>query len=512
MTTHFHRSVAVITYRIADQANGKPDTIDTIMQEFLSGLDELDKDGHLTRDIIPADSVKYFDFISNYSEKAAGFLSVYKVNSNFLLRNREGLSGYNHNIHNLLVSNDRANNDLPQWTVDFKNNFYIIANPIARLIYFVIGLDFTYQGDRPLESFSTLEFFRFSDGVNSEKYKLQIRNKSNANTDKTDPSAKHNASLSLGTIIQNVVPGLAHFTPVAKRPSLLHIFPKSYYTEASDLLYKTLRIPLADVNHLENSTDSLIRTSNMIDIAVLNEGASIIDRGFREANQMNEYFNKYFPSFILALNQREVLLQFNREVSLIEIDPKMLNSSNEIDPKMLNSSNINVEIVDLRKELLELKKRVNIIIFKQIFYSVSHFDELNQLFDELMDKFKINVLLKDSQECVQEAYSLVESFEREEAKKREKEKDDREKEVAKRTNENQTKTNNLINLLTLIGISTVIFETYAFLHVDEFIFLNSFNKDLLHTLVVVIMVLFLLVMWRRHTKITSNTFSDHLNK
>jgi hypothetical protein len=259
----------------------------------------------------------------------------------------------------------------------------------------------------------------------------------------------------------------------------------------------------------------------MIEIAVLNEGASIIDRGFQEANQMNEYFNKYFPSFILALNQREVLLQFNREVSLIEINPKLLNSSYEIDPKLLNSSyeidpkllNSSYKYVkNLRKELLELKKRVDIIIFKQIFYSVSHFDELNRLFDELMDKFKIKVLLKDSQECVQEAYSLVESFEREEAKKREKEKDDREKEVAKRTNENQTKTNNLINLLTLISISTVIFETYAFLHVDEFIFLNSFNKDLLHTLVVVIMVLFLLVMWRRHTKITSNTFSDHLNK
>lgn len=444
MTTHSHRSVAVITYRIADQANGNPDTI---MQEFLSGLDKLE-DYHMgKRDTIPFDSSKYFDFIVNHSKESTGFLSVYQVKADCFTHNNEVLSGYNPNIHELYVSNDRANNDLPQWTVDFKNNFYIIANPIARLIYFVIGLDFTYQGDRPLESFSTLEFFRFSDGVNSEKYKLQIRNRSNANTDKTDTSAKHNASLSLGTIIQNVVPGLAHFCPSISRkrprPSLLHIFPKSYFTEASDLLYKTLRIPLADDNHLENSTDTLIRTSNMIDIAVLNEGASIIDRGFREANQMNEYFNKYFPSFILALNQREVLLQFNREVSLIEINPKLLNSSYEIDPKLLNSSYKTVK--NLSKKLLELKKRVDLIIFKQIFYSVSHFDELNRLFDGLMDKFKINVLLKDSQECVQEAYSLVESFEREEAKKREKEKDDREKEVAKRNNENQTKTNNLIN-------------------------------------------------------------------
>jgi len=70
MTTHSHRSVAVITYRIADHVNGNPDTI---MQEFLGGLDKLDKDGHLIRDMIPADSVKYFDFISNHSKKATGF-------------------------------------------------------------------------------------------------------------------------------------------------------------------------------------------------------------------------------------------------------------------------------------------------------------------------------------------------------------------------------------------------------------------------------------------------------
>ncbi|MFM8319008.1 MAG: hypothetical protein ACKOAV_11655, partial [Bacteroidota bacterium] len=284
------------------------------MHEFLGGLDKLDKDGHLMRDMIQADSAKYFDFISNYSEKATGFLSVYKVNPNYLLRNKEGLSGYNHNIHDLLVSNDNANNASTQWTVDFKNNFYIIANPIARLLYFVMGFDFSYEGDRPLESFSTLEFFRFSvdsDKRISDKHKLHIRHKTNKNAEITDASEEFHRPFSLETIIQRVVPGLAYFSPIAKRPSLLHIFPKSYYSEASGLLYKTLRIPSADVSHLENSTDSIIRTSNMIDIAVLSEGASIIDSGFKEANQKNEYFNKYFASFIFALNQREVLLQFN---------------------------------------------------------------------------------------------------------------------------------------------------------------------------------------------------------
>ena len=303
MTTHSHLSVAVLTYRIADLANGNPDTI---MQEFLGGLDKLEKDRHLKRDMIQADSAKYFDFISNYSEKATGFLSVYKVNPNYLLRNKEGLSGYNHNIHDLLVSNDNANNALPQWTVDFKNNFYIIANPIARLLYFVMGFDFSYEGDRPLdrplESFSTLEFFRFSvdsDKRISDKHKLHIRHKPNEKAEITDASAIFHHPFSLETIIQKVVPGLAHFSHIAKRPSLLHIFPKSYSTEASGLLYKTLRIPSADVTHLENSTDSVIRTTNIIDIAVLNEGASIIDSGFKEANQKNEYFNKYFASFIL---------------------------------------------------------------------------------------------------------------------------------------------------------------------------------------------------------------------
>ena len=38
MTTHSHRSVAVLSYRISDQASGQQEAI---MQNFLSGLDQL---------------------------------------------------------------------------------------------------------------------------------------------------------------------------------------------------------------------------------------------------------------------------------------------------------------------------------------------------------------------------------------------------------------------------------------------------------------------------------------
>lgn len=499
MTTPCHLSVAVLTYRIADQANGNPDTI---MQEFLEGLDKLEKDSHLKRDMIQADSAKYFDFISNYSEKATGFLSVYKVNPNYLLRNKEGLSGYNHNIHDLLVSNDNANNVSPQWTVDFKNNFYIIANPIARLLYFVMGFDFSYEGDRPLdrplESFSTLEFFRFSvdsDKRISDKHKLHIRHKPNEKAEITDASEEFRRPFSLETIIQSVVPGLAHFSPIAKRPSLLHIFPKSYCTEASGLLYKTLRIPSADVSHHENSTDSLIRTSNMIDIAVLNEGASIIDSGFKEANQKNEYIKKYFASFIFALNQREVLLQFNREVSLI-------NSQD------LNNSDIASNSSHLEKQLLDLKKQLNIIIFKQVFYSVSHLDELNLLFDRLMDKFKINILLKDSKESVKEAYSLINSIEREKATKREKEKDAQEREKDNRDKEIKEKTNTMLTIISLISAASVMFDFYNFLELDHHLRLNKNVKLLIHGIFTLFTFIGVYLAWRNITRSVPHKDSD----
>ncbi|MBM3419158.1 MAG: hypothetical protein FJY17_09615 [Bacteroidetes bacterium] len=496
MTTHSHRSVAVITYRIADQTNGNPDII---MQEFLGGLDKLDKDGLLIRDMIPADSAKYFDFIRNHSEKATGFLTLYQTRKNYFIHNKEVLSGYDPNIHELYVSNDNSNNVLPQWTVDFKNNFYIIANPIARLIYFVIGFDFTYQGDRPLESFSTLEFFRFShasDKKISDKYKLHIRHKSNENADVTEISAKHNTSFLLETIIQKVVPGLAHFTPIAKRPSLLHIFPKSYYTEARDLLlYRTLRIPVADVTHVENSTESSIRTSNMIDIAVLNEGASIIDSGFKEANQINEYFKKYFASFILALNQREVLLQFNREVSLI-------NSQD------LNNSDVASNSSHLEKQLLNLKKQINIIIFKQVFYSVSHLDELNLLFDKLMDKFKINILLKDSKVSVEEAYSLINSIEREKATKREKEKDAWDIDKDKREKEIAKKTNIMFTIISLISVASVLFDFYIFSGLDEVMHSTINEKFIIHLIFTLLTVVGVIFVWRHITRSQPHQDSD----
>jgi len=499
MTTPCHVSVAVITYRIASHVNVNPDTI---MQEFLGGLDKLDKDGHLMRDMIPADSAKYFDFISNYSEKATGFLSVYKVNPNYLLRNKEGLSGYNHNIHDLLVSNDNANNASPQWTVDFKNNFYIIANPIARLLYFVMGFDFSYEGDRPLdrplESFSTLEFFRFSvdsDKRISDKHKLHIRHKTNKNADITDASEIFHHPFSLETIIQRVVPGLAHFSPIAKRPSLLHIFPKSYCTEASGLLYKTLRIPSADVSHLENSTDSLIRTSNMIDIAVLSEGASIIDSGFKEANQKNEYIKKYFASFIFALNQREVLLQFNREVSLINSED-------------LNNSDVASNSSHLEKQLLNLKKQINIIIFKQVFYSVSHLDELNLLFDKLMDKFKINILLKDSKESVQEAYSLINSIEREKASKREKEKDAWDIDKDKREKEIAKKTNTMLAYISLISVASVLFDFYIFSGFDEVMHSTINEKFIIHLFFTLLTAGGVIFVWRHITRSVPHQDSD----
>ena len=289
----------------------------------------------------------------------------------------------------MFVSNDKAINALPHWTVDLKNNFYIIAKPIARLIYFVICFDFTYHGDRPLESFSTLEFFRFSvdsDKRISDKHKLNIRLKKNVNTDVIEISAKHNAPLSLDAIIQKVVHGLTCFSSIAKRPSLLHIYPWSYYTEARDLiLYKTLRIPSAE-------------------------------------------------------------------------------------------------------------------IFKQVFYTVSYLDELKLLFDKLMDKFKFNILLRDSKESVEEAYSLFNSIEREKATKREKERDARDIEKDNREKEIAKKTNTMLTYIILISVASVLFDFYIFSGLDEYMGLKINEKFSIHVIFSVLTLMGVYFAWRHITR------------
>lgn len=88
----------------------------------------------------------------------------------------------------------------------------------------------------------------------------------------------------------------------------------------------------------------------------MNEGAIVIDTPGGD-NDTNKLLNKYFPAFILALNQREVMIKTAKDVSQIAY------------------KNLNAEDSITLKKLTELRKTLNLIQLKQVFYNISIYNE-----------------------------------------------------------------------------------------------------------------------------------------
>lgn len=96
----------------------------------------------------------------------------------------------------------------------------------------------------------------------------------------------------------------------------------------------------------------------------MNEGAIVIDTSGANVDT-NTLVNKYFPAFILALNQREVMIKTAKDVSQIAY------------------KNLNAEDSITLKKLTELRKTLNLIQLKQVFYNISIYNETELFFTEL---------------------------------------------------------------------------------------------------------------------------------
>jgi hypothetical protein len=194
-----------------------------------------------------------------------------------------------------------------------------------------------------------------------------------------------------------------------KKPICLHVFGKEFkYKEDTNALntsmYKLLRIPPSTESN-EIFTPQFLETSNeIVFYGALLEGAVVIDK----LEQHSNLFNKYFPSFIFSLNQREVMIQLNKHISNITSKDIILE---------LNSSAKNNYVFD---ELKELRNKATIFQLKQMFYSISFYHEINQFYQKLLTTFNVELLVKDNKDCISEIHSLIES-------KREKDKDHQEK-------------------------------------------------------------------------------------
>jgi len=62
---------------------------------------------------------------------------------------------------------------------------------------------------------------------------------------------------------------------------------------------------------------------------------------------------------------------------------------------------------DIIKYLDQIKRRIDIYQFKQVFYSVSFIDELAMFYNKLQNFMNIDVLLRDSKECLNSIFIIL---------------------------------------------------------------------------------------------------------
>ncbi len=110
----------------------------------------------------------------------------------------------------------------------------------------------------------------------------------------------------------------------------------------------------------------------------------------------NALFNKYFTSFILVLNQREVMIKFNEELS--NFTYKELSDAKAYEVKG------NDKVI---KDIKDLKDKIGFFKFKQVIHSVSFYDDLSTFYKQLYSAFDIKLLLEDNESSVNEIHNVL---------------------------------------------------------------------------------------------------------
>jgi hypothetical protein len=161
--------------------------------------------------------------------------------------------------------------------------------------------------------------------------------------------------------------------------------------ELCEQAYEIIRVPDRNSPRFDQSlTEPIIhRVGRNVAFTALNEGA-LITETINDSMNTKAIANKYFPSFILALNQRELLLNNMQFIAQL----------NTPDLKSLNGDSFD--------KMETLRNRLLILHLKQIFYSVSNLHEVELFFNQLQKAFAIENMLLENEECVREMFNLLE--------------------------------------------------------------------------------------------------------
>jgi hypothetical protein len=197
------------------------------------------------------------------------------------------------------------------------------------------------------------------------------------------------------------------------KPSYLYLckFQDNIVDKEFDTLpFDVLRLPPKNSSKINNSENSFkpVIVDDRIKFYLQSEGAFIV-----EGSEMNfkEYSNKYFLSFLFAINQRFLFQYFQQKITELNLD-----KDNYYEPQELRRLNANM----IKAE------------FNQVFSSISNYHEIDFFYEKLREILNIKVLTEEylaSINGLERIVSIAEARERSELEKKHTEENQRMREI-----------------------------------------------------------------------------------
>ena len=345
------------------------------------------------------DPYRYYDFIQRHfcDSQTASTLEVYELDTQRLL-----YSGKESAFKNMQVQLGERPHYLGNSEILFKlSGISVLVNPTAALGYVLIGMELNSEsGGDVLVELCQVDFFRNigwrrGQGVFSESGE-QFRKHSLSVPDKETGERIHRYSFHslltgyLGDFVR-------HIRFYQDRLTCLYVsssqeIGNSNEASLKELSFEVLRVPDRNTRKFSHvlTDPAIIRPSRNMMFAGLNEGALVIE-SVSGNNSLKAVANKYLPAFLLAVNQREVLLKTMNAVTILDT------------LRLLNMDPGQIRIVE------ELRNNLTVLQLKQVFYSVSNYQEIETFFNQLQRVFNIELMLRENEQSIREMYNLLET-------------------------------------------------------------------------------------------------------
>jgi hypothetical protein len=333
-----------------------------------------------------------------------------------------------------VASRYRRSNDLLYLDEYFRIDIvkiYIVDNEYSGLGYFIIAFKLSSSNTNfnYADKLSGLKFFRFyreSDIDGDPDYKIKYINRKL-------PYVPGGPCFSIEEYIRcQFSELLSDIQFLNIKPVMLHLINGEVlksFTKKSHV-HNTLRIqtPITASPPLtmKSSQADIVRMSSGILFCAMNEGAMVLDTSQIDNMSM---IKKYLPAFLISLNQREILIQLNRilqgtdfiRTDVLRTSTKKVATVGGMESRLGSNSDVTFD----KTGLVNLRERITLYQLKQVFYSISFYEEIDAFYRKLQNVFNVELLLEDNRQSIKEINTLLGKMEQDSEERRFKKYQDR---------------------------------------------------------------------------------------